>query len=188
MINPRLRQSGLTIIEGLIMVMIVLVLAAIVMPRFLDAEGKIQQLKVKQNMRIVQMAADAYAVSNLGKYPLSADDPGFKSFFPGGNANIQSPSGGNYPENPFTHIEEAPVNGNITDVKQTRYSPPLDLGGPRVAGKIFYNAIVSSEGGNPIGYAIVGAGKDGKAMSAPSPQLTGILSNLLVQSAGNKTP
>jgi len=178
MINFRLRQSGLTIIEALIMVIIVLGLAAVIMPHFLDVEGKVQQLKVKHNMRIVQMAADAYAINNMGKYPLKGDDPGFKSFFPGGNTNSQSPVGGNYPENPYTHIEEAPLEGNIIDVKQTRFSPPLDLGGPRVAGKIFYNAIISSDGGNPIGYAIVGAGNDGKAIPGPSPHMTGVLSNL----------
>ncbi len=187
MINFRLRQSGLTIIEALIMAVIILGLAAVIMPRFLDVEAKTQLLKVKQNMIIVAMAAQAYA-NKVGKYPLAADDPGFRSFFAGGNADSQSPSGGNYPENPFTHIAEAPVNGNIVDVKRTRFSPPLDLGGPRVAGKIFYNAIIPSEGGSAIGYAIVGAGKDGKAVSGPSPQMTSILSNLLVQASASKTP
>lgn len=178
-INFRLRQSGLTVIEALVMTIIVLGLAAIIMPRFLDVEGKVQRLKVQQNMRIVQMAANAYAINNTGKYPLKGDDPGFKSFFPDGNANSQSPVGGSYPENPFTHMVEAPLNGNIVDVKQTRFSPPADLGGPRMAGKIFYNAIISSDGGNPVGYAIVGAGSDGKALPGPSPHMTNIISNLL---------
>jgi type II secretory pathway pseudopilin PulG len=186
-INSRLQNSGFTIIEVLVMVIIVLMLAAVIMPRFLDVEGKVQQLKVRENMKLVQRAADAFAVSNKGLYPIKADDPAFKSFFPGGNANSQSPEGGNYPENPFTHIAESPLNGSVVDINQARFSPPLDLGGPRAAGKIFYNAIIPHQGGNPIGYAIVGVDKEGRALSGPAPNLTNVLSNLL-PSIGPKLP
>ena len=127
MINSPCRQSGFTVIEALIMVIIVLFLAAVIMPSFLDVEGRAQRLKIKQNMIIVQKAAETYAINNNGEYPLKADDPGLRSFFPGGNADSKNPIGGNYPENPFTHMQEAPVDGNIVDVKQARYSPPLDL-------------------------------------------------------------
>lgn len=177
------RNSGFTIIEVLMMVVIVIILAAIITPRLLDVENKMKQVKVRQNMRIVQLAAEAYASSNSGQYPIKADAPVFKAFFPGGNCNIDDPQGGNYPVNPYTHVAEAPLSGNIIDVKHVRFSPPLDLGGPSMAGKIFYNAIITPENGGTTGYAIIGAGKDGRALPGPSPQLTIVLSNLLTSSS-----
>ena len=171
-------NSGFTIIEILVIVIITLILAAIVLPKFFDVENKNRQITIQQNMKIVELAVKAYAVDNKGKYPLSPDDQGFKSFFPGGNCNTKNPQGGNYPENPFTHLNEAPLPGNIVDIKQARQSPPIDLGGPRVSGKIFYNAIVPSQTKETIGYAIEGADKNGIAMPGFPPDLTYVLSNL----------
>ncbi len=157
---------------------IVIILAAVIMPRFLDAENRLRQSTVEENMKIVQMAVRAYALNNNDTYPLTPDDHGLKSFFPGGNCSSQNPVGGNYPENPFTHIAEAPAAGNVADVKQARKLSAIDLGGPRMAGKIFYNAIVPAGQKEAIGYAIEGADREGKAVIDPRSGTVYILSNL----------
>ena len=176
--SPSFKHSGFTIIEILVMAIIILILAALIMPRFLDLESKVQEFKVKENMKTVQKAAEDFALKNNGYYPAKANDPAFQSFFPGGNADNKSPQAGKYPENPFTHTNEAPLPGNIVDIQQTRFRPPFDLGGPRMAGKIFYNSINSAQEEQSIGYAIVAADKYGKALTGPSPNMTYILSNL----------
>ena len=177
------KNSGFTIIEILVIIIIVLILAAVVLPKFFDMERKNRQSNVQENMQIVDMAVKKYATSNKGNYPLRCDDPALKSFFPGGNTNAQAPLGGNYPENPFTHMPEAPFPGNVTDVEQTRQSSPADLGGPRMAGKIFYNALIPAEKEKAIGYAIQGAGRDGRAIAGQTPNTTSVLSNLITQPA-----
>jgi type II secretory pathway pseudopilin PulG len=174
----RTKNSGFTIIEVVVLLIIVLILAAVILPRFFDAENHTRQSTVEENMKIVQMAVRAYALNNNDTYPLKPDDPGFRSFFPGGNCSSQNPSGGNYPENPFTHMAEAPVQGNVVDVKQSKQLPGADLGGPRMAGKIFYNAIIPNGAKSAIGYAIEGADKNGSALIDPRSRKIYVLSNL----------
>lgn len=172
------KNSGLTIIEVVVMAVIVLILVAVVLPRFFDTENRIRQFTVEENMKIVQMAVRAYALNNNDTYPLKADDPGFKSFFPGGNCSSQKPSGGNYPVNPFTHMAEAPVQGNVVDIKRDRQLESADLGGSRMAGKISYNAIIPTGEKNAIGYAIEGIDQDGRAVIEPHTHKLYVLSNL----------
>ncbi len=172
------KKSGFTIIEVLVMVIIIFILAAIVFPRFVDFEDFTRQATVKENMKIVQKAAQDYAAANGGDYPAAPDDPTFKCFFPGGNGNRLKPQGGNYPENPYTHNSEAPLLGKVADVKVIRQLPPGDLGGSRMAGKLFYNALAMIGQTKTIGYAIQGADKNGHAFAATPPNLTHVLSNL----------
>ncbi len=178
--SPRLadKASGFTIIEIFVLIVIACILAAVIFPRFVDFENQNRLATVKENMKIVQMAVEAYATNNDGDYPSQPDDVGFKSYFPGGNADRQNPSGGNYPENPFTHQAEAPLLGKVTDVKQARQLPPADLGGSRMAGKIFYNAIVPAGEDKVIGYAIESADSYGRAFADTQPNTTYVLSNL----------
>jgi type II secretory pathway pseudopilin PulG len=172
------KNSGLTIIEILVIVIIVLIFAAVIFPHVVDLEGKARRAAARENMTIVETAVKAYALNNDGDYPFNPEDPGFKSFFPGGNCDSKKPSGGNYPENPFTHILEAPLPGNVTDVNKIRQLPASDLGGTRVAGKIFYNALIPAGKKKAVGYAIEGADRDGKALSDPKTHKTYVLSNL----------
>jgi type II secretory pathway pseudopilin PulG len=171
------RNSGFTIIEIFVIIAIVFILAAVIFPRYVDYDNQMRLVTIKQNMKMVQIAADAYAANNNGDYPIQPDDAGFKSYFPGGNCNRQKPQDGNYPENPFTHKQEAPMLGNVTDAKQARQLPPVNLGGSRVAGKIFYNAIIPGGQGKATGYAIEGADGNGIALADKIPNTTYILSN-----------
>ena len=160
------------------MVLIIFILAVIIFPRFVDFEDLSRQKTVKENMKIVEKSVQAYAANNGGDYPLQPNEPGFKCFFPGGNADRLNPRGGNYPENPYTHVAESPILGKITDVKLTRQLPSVDLGGSRMAGKIFYNAIVEAGQTKTIGYAIQAADKNGHAFTGPQPNMAYVLSNL----------
>ncbi len=177
------KNSGFTIIEVLVLVIIVLILAAIVLPRFFDLENATRHKIVQENMKIMELAVKRYADNTNGIYPLKPDDAALRSFFPGGNHDAKNPEGGNYPENPFTHMREEPLLGNVTDVKQARQSSNVDLGGPRVAGKIFYNALIPTGAEQAIGYVIEGADKSGKAISGPMPNTTYVLSNLPLPAA-----
>lgn len=176
------KNSGYTIIEIVVIIAIIFVLAGVIFPRYVDFANQTRLTALKENMKIVQMAVEAYAINNNGDYPSQPDDAGFRSYFPGGNCDRQHPKGGNYPENPFTHKAEAPVSGNVTDVKQTRQLPPADLGGSRMAGKIFYNVIVLNDiptGKNKTaGYAIEGANSNGMAITDTKPNMAYVLSNL----------
>jgi type II secretory pathway pseudopilin PulG len=172
------KNSGFTIIEIFVIVAIVFVLAAVVFPRYVDFENQTRLAAIKENMRIVQMAVQAYATNNKGEYPIQPEDPGFRSYFPGGNCDRQNPKGGNYPENPFTHKAEAPATGNITDVKQSRHLQPADLGGSRQAGKIFYNVIIPPGKNKAIGYAIEAADQNGMPVMDNAPNTSYILSNI----------
>jgi len=171
------KNSGFTILEIFVIIAVIFILAAVIFPRFVDFDNQIRLEKVGQNMTVLQMAVNAYALNNNGHYPIQPDDPALKCYLPEGNSNSQSPRGGNYPENPFTHKVESPLLGKISDVKQTRQSPPTDLGGSRVAGKIFYNALIPSGQEEPVGYAIEGADQNGMALAGKTDR-TCVLSNL----------
>ena len=161
-------NNGFTIIEILVIVIIVFVLAAVVFPRYVDFENQTRMVAMKENMKAVQTAVEAYAAKNNGDYPLQPDDAGLRSYFPKGN----------YPENPFSHKAEAPALGTVADVQQTRQSLPVDLGGSRLAGKIFYNTVTPVGKDKPIGYAIEGADGNGVAITDTSPNMAYVLSNL----------
>jgi type II secretory pathway pseudopilin PulG len=171
------KNSGFTILEIFVIIAVIFILAAVIFPRFVDFDNQIRLEKVGQNMTAVQMAANAYAINNNGHYPIQPDDPAFRCYLPGGNCNSQSPKGGNYPENPFTHKVEPPLLGKISDVKQARQLPPTDLGGSRAAGKIFYNVIIPSGQKEAVGYAIEGADQNGMALAGKTDS-TCVLSNL----------
>jgi type II secretory pathway pseudopilin PulG len=164
-IQLRLKNSGFTIIEILVMVIIILMLAAVIWPHFLDVENQAQRLKVVQNMKTVQKAAEDYAKKSDGYYPIKSEDIVFKSFFPDGNADNKNPQNGTYPENPFTHLKEAPLDGNITNIEKLQSIETIDLGGARVSGKIFYNPLILSDSDKAIGYIILGADQNGRALS-----------------------
>lgn len=172
------KNSGFTIIEIFVIIVIVFILAAVIFPRYVDFENQTRLAEIKENMKMVQMAVNAYAINNKGDYPIQPDDVGFRSYFPGGNCNRQNPKGGNYPENPFSHQAEIPTLGKVANVKQTRQLPPADLGGPRIAGRIFYNAIILTGQNKAIGYAVEAADKNGMAVTDANPNMAYVLSNL----------
>jgi type II secretion system protein G len=67
--------SGFTLIELLIVVAIVVLLAAIALPNFLEAHERAKVSRVKSDLRTLSGALEAYAVDN-GAYPPATDEKG----------------------------------------------------------------------------------------------------------------
>lgn len=106
---------------------------------------------VRQNMVIVQDAAEAYAAAHKGAYP-DKIDLGFKTYFPGGDPQNKKP--GKAPVNPFKNKREWPTPGSVEDISQIRAEYPSYM----ASGTIEYNLI----GGTT--YAIVGGASEEKRL------------------------
>lgn len=66
---------GFTLIELLIVVLIIAILAAIAIPNFLEYQTRAKVARVKNDLRTLTLAIEAYCVDN-GDYPLTADEVG----------------------------------------------------------------------------------------------------------------
>src|SRR5438093_10989154 len=65
----RLRQnSGITLIELMIVVVIIGILAAIAIPNFIAMQNRAKEGSTKANMHTLQLAAEDYGVRNDGVY------------------------------------------------------------------------------------------------------------------------
>jgi len=71
-------RRGFTLIELLIVVAIIAILAAIAVPNFLEAQTRAKVSRVKNDMRVLATAFEAYAVDN-NHYPFDWDE---RSGFP----------------------------------------------------------------------------------------------------------
>ena len=95
-------QSGFTLMELLVVVLIVGVLAAVALPRYENAVLKSRAAELLANLRVIRQAADAYYLAN-GKYPLDFTEidiafPGMELGVAEGlpNSSISLPNGSRY--------------------------------------------------------------------------------------------
>jgi general secretion pathway protein G len=90
-----LNKSGFTMIELMTVVVVIGILAAIAIPGYVKFAKRAKEAVVRENMRTVQLAMEAFSVDRFGGYPSQADEPALKVLF----------SNGMYPDNPFDNLE-----------------------------------------------------------------------------------
>lgn len=172
--NVTRRTIGFTLLEVLVLTFFVVVLAFIGWRYYDGIRDAAREAAVRVNMRMAQIAAQAYFNDAGGKYPPASDDPAYLSYFPGGSADQKGSASGNLPINPYTRQSEAPRKGMVSDVNQARRDRPKVIGN---AGEIFYSPIRAADSGEITSYAIEGAGKNGKSLSGVDKETSLVLSN-----------
>jgi prepilin-type N-terminal cleavage/methylation domain-containing protein len=83
------RQSGFTLIELMIVVVVIGILAAIAIPNFIALQMRAREGSTKANMHTLQVGAEDYAVQNNSFYADNASS--LVGLLPGGNARFQNP-------------------------------------------------------------------------------------------------
>ena len=81
--QPRQHQSGFTLMEVLIVVVILSILAVAVVPQFLDAPDKARQARAQADVKNIETALSMYTLDNI-QYPSTSQ---------GLQALVQKPSG-----------------------------------------------------------------------------------------------
>jgi general secretion pathway protein G len=108
-IPTRTRESGFTLVELMIVMLIISVLAAVAIPSFLGSLRNAREAALKEDLHVMRDAIDSYTMDK-NKAPQSLDDL------------VQSGYLKKIPEDPFTHSSDTWVTSSddsLSDVDQT---------------------------------------------------------------------
>ena len=124
------KNSGFTLIEVMVVVVILAILAAIVAPRVMDKPAQAQQTKARQDIRSLETALNLYKLDNF-VYPTT--DQGLEAL-------VTKPSGTPEPKNWKRYMDRLPKDpwgeqyqylspGNKSDVDIFSFGADRQLGG-----------------------------------------------------------
>jgi general secretion pathway protein G len=119
-ITGREEAGGFTFIELLVVLVIIGLLLALMAPNFVLISERARRTAVRNNMRLVQTALEAYATDNQGRLPAPRvswrdDSNGIAFWMPGGDATAEPPQPGRMPFNPYAGRRYNSVD-TITDL------------------------------------------------------------------------
>ena len=90
-----MRQSGFTLIEIMVVIVILGILAAVVVPNFLGSPDEARMVKARQDIRAIQTAMDLYKLHN---YSYPTNDQGIEALV---SKPTSDPIPKNYPQDPY---------------------------------------------------------------------------------------
>lgn len=119
--NSVKRESGFTLIEVMVVVVILGILAAVVVPKIMDNPDKARIIKAKQDIRAIESALNLYKLDNFN-YPVT--DQGLEALVsqPGGEPKANNWKQGGYlaklPKDPWgePYLYLSPGANGVIDI------------------------------------------------------------------------